>query len=357
MPILETCWEALTTRPGEVAVVEGGEVGQHTGDAMTCGEVCSSTMGCKSFAACPAFGNKCWLKDREVRKGDPHVLVGGECQTYLRVDCAAASPASPGQSLTSAAPTPAPAPTQQMPILETCWEALTTRPGEVAVVEGGEVGQHTGDAMTCGEVCSSTMGCKSFAACPAFGNKCWLKDREVRKGDPHVLVGGECQTYLRVDCAAASPGTVQPTSRMVNECWGTLTSMPGDVATEEGLEIGQASGDAAICAAACDANEQCHSFARCGATCWLKDRAVQRGDPHVHVGAGCQTFIRMPCSDIQASAVRIPSPQTQPSLPSLVEKGTVREHIMWASDHQVVRMARRGSEAKWGRESKITLHF
>jgi len=320
------CWEALTDTPGEVAAEEGLEVAQQAGDLKLCGAACEANPECNSFASCDV-SSLCWLKDRAVRKGDPHVQVGAGCQTFVRVECEKGvaeqfTTAPPAESSTSVPPAPT-----QTPSPDACWEALTSRPGEVAAVEGSEVGQHVGDPVMCGEACSASTECSSFARCPAFGNTCWLKDRAVRKGDPHVFVGGECQTFVRVDCDTASRGTVPLTSRMpagtdtttssplvssplTDECWGTLTNTPGDVATEEGSEIGQHLGDATTCAAACDTNEQCNSFARCSAsgnTCWLKDQAVRRGDPHVHVGASCQTFIRMACSDISASEPRIPS--------------------------------------------------
>jgi len=159
----------------------------------------------------------------------------------------------------------------------------------------------------------------------------------VKKGDPHVHVGGGCQTFVRRgECKGSSPSPQNTNHRPAKhagatQCWEPLTEVPGQVAAEEGAGVGQSNGSPEMCGAACDADANCNSFATCpavGDTCWLKDRAVHKGDPHVDVGAGCQTFVRVGCDRGELSSVQFLSTRTQ------VKKGQVKKHWqLRGSDH------------------------
>jgi hypothetical protein len=72
--------------------------------------------------------------------------------------------------------------------------------------------------------------------------------------------------------------------------WVPLGGGPHNVASEEGQGVGRPiRGNLGECEAACDQMRDCKSFAFCGNTCHLKDRAVRADDKYKH-NEHCTTY-------------------------------------------------------------------
>jgi len=84
--------------------------------------------------------------------------------------------------------------------------------------------------------------------------------------------------------------------------WVPLGGGTHNVASEEGQEVGRPiRGSLGECQAACDQQVDCKSFAFCGITCYLKDRAVRADDDYTH-NDHCTTYYQENENDDDAAS-------------------------------------------------------
>lgn len=139
---------------------------------------------------------------------------------------------------------------------EKVWQAL----GDghmVAKDEGRQVSvlKNVSHIDVCIRACETEVGCLSFAMCR---NDCFLKSRALSANEPsrHSDV---CSSYFT--------GYSGWRPRM---SW-TLLAGGSRTPDIEGPDIAHIQGSLQHCQQACEDNERCVSFARCGRNCWLKD--------------------------------------------------------------------------------------
>ena len=80
-----------------------------------------------------------------------------------------------------------------------CYESLPL----VATQEGTHLATMSYASLSdCKTACNNNAACRSFAACPGDGDKCYLKNKVITDSEPQRNVGRQCKTYYQAPCKA-----------------------------------------------------------------------------------------------------------------------------------------------------------
>lgn len=153
--------------------------------------------------------------------------------------------------------------------VEKVWQALGDG-HRVAKDEGTEILalKNVSHISECIKACDATVACLSFAMCR---NDCFLKSRDLSASEPSRY-SDMCSSYFGgYDSRDDDSGWLPKMS------W-TLFGGGSHVPEFEGPSIAHIRGPLQDCQRACEENDRCVSFAKCGKDCWLKDVPLTGGE-------------------------------------------------------------------------------